>query len=42
MQAEEGITDDIHLFNEKLRSGRTTTTIIVRTAPWPGKPHTNG
>jgi hypothetical protein len=40
--AAEGITDDIHLFNEELRHGRTTTTITARTAPWPGEPHTNG
>jgi hypothetical protein len=39
---KDGITDDIHLFNDKLREWRTIIIIIDRTEPSRGKPHTKG
>ena len=35
---KDGITDDIHLFNEKLRGWRTTTITTGLTKPSAGRP----
>ena len=37
----DGISDDIHLFNEKLRDGRTTTMTIIRMGRWTVRPRAN-
>ena len=37
-----GISDDIHLFNAKLREWRTTTITIARTARWTARHPTSG
>jgi hypothetical protein len=38
---QESISDDIHLFNEKLREWRTTTITIARPERWAAKLHTS-
>ena len=39
---KEGVTDDIHLFNEKLREWEDYYNYHRRTGPWMGRPRTNG
>ena len=38
----DGITDDIHLFNDKLRDGRITTITTALTGHWQARPRTSG
>ena len=38
----DGIADDIHLFNKKLKEWEDYTITTGRTGPWRAKPRTNG